>query len=363
MGVRAEGGGGEVAGSDRVAKCGSGQQGCRLHTASGGLLAGCRLQGGTRQRYRRRQRQQQPAAHPAAGAAGRRWPGRACAAGCCCGSAAAGSARCGCCRAPLWRWPRCGRAARPLQGGAVGAGGGRCWGRLKLGRGERAAHAAAHVPSSQPGLSTRQVPSSKPAGPAAPPTRRAHRHAGPHALVVHPVGHRLHHIGEQGAAAVDELGELVHLGQVAAVQQLLRQRGGKAGGGKGRRGRGVSRAGPGPGGAGVGLGVCSWAGRLLPGRERSPGPGGAAATAPGHARGLSRLACRPSSRPWCSGCRAPQLGPAPLLAGSRAAPAHLHPRRRRVALRQAQLDLQHGMWKSSDLAAVVGEGGGVGVKG
>lgn len=30
-------------------------------------------------------------------------------------------------------------------------------------------------------------------------------------LVVHPVGHRLHHVGQQGGRAVDELAELVHL--------------------------------------------------------------------------------------------------------------------------------------------------------
>lgn len=34
--------------------------------------------------------------------------------------------------------------------------------------------------------------------------------------------HHTHHVGEECGGAVDELGELVHLSQVAAVQQLLR---------------------------------------------------------------------------------------------------------------------------------------------
>ena len=37
------------------------------------------------------------------------------------------------------------------------------------------------------------------------------QHAGPHALVVHPVGHSLHHVRQQSGCPVDELAEFVHL--------------------------------------------------------------------------------------------------------------------------------------------------------
>lgn len=59
---------------------------------------------------------------------------------------------------------------------------------------------------------------------ALPRGRRRHQHRRPDRLVVHPIRHRLDHVGKESGRALYELRELVHFGAHAALQEVLRTR-------------------------------------------------------------------------------------------------------------------------------------------
>jgi hypothetical protein len=186
-----------------------------------------------------------------------------------------------------------------------------------------------------------------------PPPPGAHTHTRPHtltALVVHPVRYRLYHVREEGGGAVDELGELVHLGQQAW------------GGGGGGRGRGwggceqaVSRQ----------ARCATCCGLWKPAASVAPDP-----TLPAQPAFVRQKADLRWVRP--QGAQAAlTLTPRstcmlPLLLGSQQPsppqpPTRVHQLRhpvgRRFPLRQAQLDLQHSVGEARDLGAMDGQGG------
>ena len=47
------------------------------------------------------------------------------------------------------------------------------------------------------------------------------KHAGPHTLIINPVGHRCNHVRQQRGCAMNELAELVHLYSIQSLSERV----------------------------------------------------------------------------------------------------------------------------------------------